>query len=111
MRRAAEPCTSQRSERSFVDARVQVWFRGGRKPERCSRPDWGRPGAPGPETKLLVALFINPLGFAPQFGAVVQLVRIPACHAGGRGFESRPLRHIFDITSQSHTCFKVSATA
>jgi hypothetical protein len=28
------------------------------------------------------------------FGAVVQLVRISACHAEGRGFESRPHRKI-----------------
>ena len=28
-------------------------------------------------------------------GAVVQLVRTPACHAGGRGFKSLPRRHIF----------------
>jgi hypothetical protein len=27
------------------------------------------------------------------FGLVVQLVRIPACHAGGREFESRPDRN------------------
>ena len=27
------------------------------------------------------------------YGAVVQLVRMPACHAGGRGFEPLPRRH------------------
>ncbi len=29
-----------------------------------------------------------------NFGAVVQLVRIPACHAVGREFESRPHRKV-----------------
>ena|GEM_PF-5912779 len=28
------------------------------------------------------------------YGPVVQLVRMPACHAGGRGFEPLPGRHL-----------------
>ncbi len=27
-------------------------------------------------------------------GSVVQLVRMPPCHGGGRGFESRPVRRV-----------------
>ena len=30
-----------------------------------------------------------------KVAAVVQLVRMPPCHGGGRGFEPRPLRHLF----------------
>ena len=29
------------------------------------------------------------------YGPVVQLVRMPACHAGGRGFEPHPDRQLF----------------
>src|SRR5688572_6629371 len=39
-----------------------------------------------------------------QEGAVVQSVRIPACHAGGRGFESRPLRQSFPPVVNPQFC-------
>ena len=31
--------------------------------------------------------------FSIKYGPVVQLVRMPPCHGGGRGFESHPGRH------------------
>ena len=44
-------------------------------------------------TPVFRVLFVEQI----SCGVVVQLVRIPACHAGGRGFESRPLRQGFEV--------------
>ena len=44
-------------------------------------------------------------------GVVVQLVRIPACHAGGRGFESRPLRQHCRGANASSPFFAITGVA
>lgn len=43
-------------------------------------------------------IFASAFSEATSIGAVVQLVRMPACHAGGRGFESLPHRSKMPLT-------------
>ena len=57
--------------------------------------------------KLSSKPVIKPVVVKEFGGAVVQSVRIPACHAGGRGFESRPFRHysLMKMSSESRKIF------
>jgi hypothetical protein len=45
---------------------------------------------------IMAALYLHSLSTTSSAkmvnGPVVQLVRMPPCHGGGRGFESRPVR-------------------
>jgi hypothetical protein len=43
----------------------------------------------------MVLLYLQPAN-----GLVVQLVRMPPCHGGGRGFESRPVRRTGQIVDK-----------
>ena len=45
----------------------------------------------------------TPLGLSGQLAVVAQLVRVPACHAGGRGFEPRQPRHFLKLNKRSDT--------
>jgi hypothetical protein len=44
--------------------------------------------------------FSDNYNFVLKYGLVVQLVRMPPCHGGGRGFESRPVRKVLSRKPQ-----------
>ena len=75
------------------------------------RPYKARVGGsiPSPPTNHLMRDAID-CELSENRGPVVQLVRMPACHAGGRGFESRPVRHYFKKLLSSDCSFFYACT-
>ena len=56
----------------------------------------------------MVRIFATPSkGYLWTTGVVVQLVRIHACHAWGRGFESRPFRQVHFQNCKNPLIFKI----
>ena len=53
-----------------------------------------KPSAEGSNPSAPATVIDSLAVFDNKDGAVVQLVRTPACHAGGRGFKSLPRRHL-----------------
>ena len=71
---------------------------GGQPRARRGGGPWARRQCGGPNLKNLFGrsgtIPGSPVQWPSERGVVVQSVRMLACHAGGRGFESRPLRHL-----------------
>ncbi len=54
----------------------------------------------------LIAILVCLKAERSSNGLVVQLVRIPACHAGGREFESRPDRDFDKLSHRTESMLK-----
>ena len=68
------------------------------------RPTWIAPGPIIASNSLLTdPIGLRKVSLLPNHGVVAQLVRASACHAEGRGFESRPSRHFDSGPFRSET--------